>query len=308
MTFDFTDPGTLALGGDLTVSRMGYGAMRLTGSGVWGEPPDRHAAGQVLRRALELGVNFIDTANAYGPDVNERLIAEFLHPYPAGVVIATKGGLVRPGPGRWEPDGRPEQLRAACEGSLVRLRLECIDLYQLHTPDRRRVPLEDSIGALARLQAEGKIRHIGVSNVDLGELCRIQELVQVASVQNRYNLEDRSSEDVLAHCERQGIAFIPWFPLEAGRHAAGNSPAGNSSAQNSPGIAHETLHQIATAHGCTRAQVAIAWLLAHSPVMLPIPGTSSVDHLNENVAAASIRLSAGELARLEGIGGQGLPA
>jgi len=284
--------GTLPLAGNMTVNRMGFGAMRLTGPGIWGEPADRAAAGRVLRRALELGVNFIDTANSYGPDVNELLIAEILHPYPAGVVIATKGGLVRPGPGRWEPDGRPEQLRAACEGSLRRLRVECIDLYQLHTPDRRRVPLDESIGALSKLQSEGKIRHIGVSNVDLRELCRAQELVTVVSVQNRYNLEDRSSEDVLKHCEQHGIAFIPWFPLEAGRHASAGGPAG----------AGALLGEIATARGITTAQVALAWLLAHSPVMLPIPGTSSITHLEENVSAATIRLSDGELARLDALG------
>jgi len=285
--------GTVPLGPGLSVNRMGFGAMRLTGPGIWGEPPDRAAAGRVLRRALELGVNFIDTANSYGPEVNERLIAEFLHPYPAGLVIATKGGLVRPGPGRWEPDGRPEQLRAACEGSLRRLRVECIDLYQLHTPDRRRVPLEDSIGELARLQGEGKIRHIGVSNVDLRELRRVQELVTVVSVQNRYNLEDRSSEDVLNHCQDLGIAFIPWFPLEAGRHATAGGPDGASA----------LLAEIARIHGITTAQVALAWLLAHTPVMLPIPGTSSIAHLEENVAAAGIRLSAEELARLDGVSG-----
>jgi aryl-alcohol dehydrogenase-like predicted oxidoreductase len=284
--------GTLSLAENMTVNRMGFGAMRLTGPGIWGEPADRAAAGRVLHRVLELGVNFIDTANSYGPEVNERLIAEFLHPYPAGVVIATKGGLVRPGPGRWEPDGRPEHLRAACEGSLRRLRVECIDLYQLHTPDRRRVPLDDSIGALSRLQSEGKIRHIGVSNVDLGELRRAQDLVTVVSVQNRYNLEDRSSEDVLIHCQQHGLAFIPWFPLEAGRHATAGGPAG----------AGGLLGEIAQARGITTAQVALAWLLAHSPAMLPIPGTSSIAHLEENVAAAAIRLSTGELARLDGTG------
>jgi len=284
--------GTLSLAENMTVNRMGFGAMRLTGPGIWGEPADRAAAGRVLRRALELGVNFIDTANSYGPEVNERLIAEFLHPYPAGVVIATKGGLVRPGPGRWEADGRPEQLRAACEGSLRRLRVECIDLYQLHTPDRRRVPLDDSIGALSRLQSEGKIRHIGVSNVDLGELRRAQDLVTVISVQNRYNLEDRTSEDVLMHCQQHGIAFIPWFPLEAGRHATASGSSG----------AGAVLGEIAKARRVTMAQVALAWLLAHSPAMLPIPGTSSVNHLEENVAAAAIRLSDEELARLDGTG------
>ncbi|MDP2326026.1 MAG: aldo/keto reductase [Gammaproteobacteria bacterium] len=281
--------GTLTLAAGLTINRMGYGAMRLTGPGIWGEPSDPAAAGAVLRRALELGVNFIDTANSYGPEVNECLIAEVLHPYPTGLVIATKGGLTRPGPGRWEPDGRPEQLRAACEGSLRRLRLDCIDLYQLHTPDRGRVPLEDSLGALVRLQGEGKIRHIGVSNVDLLELRRAQALATVVSVQNRYNLEDRSSEDVLEYCQQQGLAFIPWFPLEAGRHATAHG-------QNGAGA---VLGEIAKAHGATTAQVALAWLLAHSPVMLPIPGTSSIAHLEENVAAAPIALNIDELARMD---------
>jgi pyridoxine 4-dehydrogenase len=284
--------GTVALGEHLSVNRMGYGAMRLTGPGVWGEPPDREAAGRVLRRALELGVNFIDTADSYGPEVNERLIGEFLRPYRAGLVIATKAGLVRPGPGRWEPDGRPEHLRAACEGSLKRLRTEAIDLYQLHTPDRRRVPLEDSVGELARLQIEGKIRHIGLSNVSLAELETAQKLVTVVSVQNRYNLEDRTSEELLHHCEQQHIAFLPWFPLEAGRHAAGGGKSATAQA----------LGRIAKAHGASTAQVALAWLLAHSPVMLPIPGTSSIAHLEENVAAAAITLRDEELAELDRAG------
>src|SRR3984885_10659533 len=252
--------GTLTIGGDLKVHRLGFGAMRLTGAGVWGPPPDRAGAIRVLRRALELGVNFVDTADSYGPSVSEEIIAEALHPYPPGLVIATKGGLTRSGPGNWGRDGRPAHLRAACEGSLRRLRVSRIDLYQLHAVDPK-VPLDDSLGELARLQAEGKIRHIGVSNESAAELARAQRLVKVVSVQNRYNMADRDSEDVLRDCEAAGIAFIPWFPLGAGRDA------GN-------------------------AQEALAWLLARSPVMLPIPGTSSVAHLEENVAAASLRLSA----------------
>lgn len=275
--------GVITLAGSMTVNRMGYGAMRLTGPGIWGEPLDRAEAHRVLRRALDLGVNFIDTANSYGPEVNERLIAEVLHPYPAGLVIATKGGLVRPGPGKFVAEGRPEQLREACEGSLRRLRLSCIDLYQLHTPDRR-VQLEDSIGELARLQREGKIRHIGVSNVTLPELKLARRLVTVVSVQNRFNLADRTSDDVLDYCEQEGIAFLPWFPLEAGRLA---SDAGNA------------LREIARARRASPVQIALAWLLARSPVMLPIPGTSSVAHLEENVAAAAIRLSAVEIPGLD---------
>jgi aryl-alcohol dehydrogenase-like predicted oxidoreductase len=255
--------GTLSIGGDMQVNRLGFGAMRLTGPGVWGAPTDRPAAIEVLRRALELGVNFIDTADSYGPGVSEEIIAEALHPYPPGLLIATKGGLTRAGPGNWGRDGHPAHLRAACEGSLRRLRLARIDLYQLHAVDAR-VPLEESLGELARLRAEGKIRHIGVSNVSAQELARAQRIVTVVSVQNRYNLADRASEDVLKDCEHAGIAFIPWFPLGAGRDAS-------------------------------NAQGAIAWLLARSPVMLPIPGTSSVAHLEENVAAAAVRLSARDM-------------
>jgi pyridoxine 4-dehydrogenase len=255
--------GTLSIGADLQVNRLGFGAMRLTGAGVWGAPTDRAAALRVLRRALELGVNFIDTADSYGPGVSEEIIAEALHPYPPDLVIATKGGLTRAGPGQWARDAHPAHLRAACEGSLRRLRLPRIDLYQLHAVDPR-VPLEDSLGELARLRTEGKIRHIGVSNVSLQELTRAQRTVTVVSVQNRYNLTDRDADDVLKVCERAGIAFIPWFPLGAGRDAA-------------------------------NAQQAIAWLLARSPVILPIPGTSSVAHLEQNVAAAGLRLSAKQL-------------
>jgi len=258
--------GSVSLGADLTVHRLGFGAMRLTGAGVWGAQADRPAAVAVLRRALELGVNFIDTADSYGPEVSEEIIAEALHPYPPGLVIATKGGLTRPRGGQWERDAHPAHLRAACEGSLRRLRLARIDLYQLHAIDPR-VPLADSLGELARLQKEGKIRHIGVSNQSLAELKRSQGLVRVVSVQNRYNLADRAAEDVLKHCEQEGLAFIPWFPLGAGRDAS-------------------------------QAKSAIAWLLARSPLMLPIPGTSSVQHLEENVAAASLHLTQAQLRAL----------
>jgi pyridoxine 4-dehydrogenase len=266
------------------VNRLGFGAMRVTGAGIWGDPPDLEAARSVLRRAVELGVNFIDTADAYGPEVSERLLAEALHPYPKGVVIATKGGIVRPSQERWERDGRPEHLRAACEASLKRLRLERIDLYQLHAIDPK-VPLEDSVGELAKLQREGKIRHIGVSNVDAGQLARAQAIVKVVSVQNRYNVADRSSDPVLAACERDGIAFIPWSPLSQGPRDAGAA-------------ARDALARWAQGRGISLPQAAIAWLLGRSPVMLPIPGTSKVAHLEENVAAAAIRLTAAEMQQI----------
>jgi pyridoxine 4-dehydrogenase len=270
---------------DLTVRRIGFGAGRIAGSGVWGEPESPEEARAVLRRAVELGVNFIDTADSYGPEVSERLIKEALHPYSEGLVIATKGGFVRDVPGEWRPDGRPEHLKAACEGSLRRLGLERIDLYQLHTPDRN-VPLEDSVGALADLQAEGKIRHIGLSSINTEELARARELVTVASVQNRYSLSDRHHEQVLEACERDGLAFIPWFPLAMGELTREGGP----------------LDEVARAHGATPAQVALAWLLQRSPVMLPIPGTSSVEHLEENVAAAQLRLTNQELESLANLG------
>jgi aryl-alcohol dehydrogenase-like predicted oxidoreductase len=273
--------GTFALGGDLTVRRLGFGAMRLTGDGVWGEPSDHETALAVLRRAVELGINLIDTADSYGPEVSERLIAEALHPYPDDLVIATKGGLLRPGPGRWDPDCRPEHLREACEGSLRRLRLERIHVYQLHTVDRE-VPLEESLGALIELRDEGKIAHIGISNVDVDQLERALEMTQVVSVQNRFNLVDRDSEPVLEACERRGIAFIPWFPLATGSLAR-------------PGSA---LDRAAASHQAAPAQVALAWLLARSQVMLPIPGTGSVEHLEENVAAAGVRLDRDEVDQL----------
>ena len=273
--------GTLTLGDDLTVGRLGFGAMRLCGPGVWGEPDDPRNAGRVLRRAVELGIDFIDTADAYGPEVSEREISSALHPYPENLVIATKGGYTRQGPGRWRTNGRPKHLREACEGSLRRLKLDRIDLYQLHRPDSR-VPFERSIEALARLREEGKIRHVGLSNVTGGQLERARKIVPIASVQNRYNLNDRRSEAVLGACERLGIAFIPWLPLATGRLAR-------------PGGA---LDGIRARHGATSPQVALAWLLARSPVMLPIPGTSSVAHLEENVAARGLRLADDEVRTL----------
>ena len=272
--------GTLGLE-DLTVNRLGFGAMRLTGPGVWGEPEDPEASRGVLRRALELGVNLIDTADAYGPEVNERQIAEALYPYPEDLVIATKGGLTRSGPGRWERDGRPEHLREACKSSLQRLRVERIDLYQLHSPDPE-VPFEESVGALAELRLEGKIRHVGLSNVSVRQLEQARQLVPVLSVQNRYSLVARSSEDVLETCEREGLGFIPWFPLATGELARPGGP----------------LDEIAARYGAVPAQVALAWLLSRSPVMLPIPGTSSVEHLEENVSAAAIALDKEDLVKL----------
>jgi aryl-alcohol dehydrogenase-like predicted oxidoreductase len=278
--------GTLRIGGDLSVNRLGFGAMRVTGQGIWGEPPDAAEARRVLRRAVELGVNFIDTADAYGPEVSERLIAEALHPYPRGLVIATKGGLTRPSAPEWVPDGRPQHLREACEASLRRLKLERIDLYQLHRIDPK-VPLEDSIGELVRLQAAGKIRHIGVSNFKLEELERARRIARVVSVQNRYNVADRASADVLEACTRDGLAFISWAPI-----ARGSSEALEKGGESEP------LEALARAHGVSVFEIGIAWLLAKSPAMLPIPGTSSVAHLEQDVAAAGIRLSAAELATL----------
>ena len=274
--------GTLTIGGDLTVNRMGFGAMRLTGEGIWGEPKDPAEARRVLRRAVDLGVNFIDTADAYGPEVNERLIAETLHPYPRGLVIATKGGQTRPSAAQWVPDGRPEHLRAACQGSLKRLKLERIDLYQFHWPDPK-VPVEESVGELARLRTEGKIRHVGVSNFSTDELQRVRRIVPIVSVQNRYNVADRASEDVLTVCTREGIAFIPWAPIARGSVEK---------------LVSDGLEAVAKQHAASVFQVAIAWLLAKSPMMLPIPGTSSVAHVEENVAAARLKLGAEDLARL----------
>jgi pyridoxine 4-dehydrogenase len=275
--------GTIEIGGDLTVNRLGFGAMRITGRGIWGEPPDRDEAKAVLRRAVELDVNFIDTADSYGPEVSENLIAEALYPYPDGLVIATKGGLVRPGPGRWPANGRPEHLREALEGSLRRLKLERIPLYQFHRPDPN-VPLEESVGTLVELKRQGKIRHIGLSNVSEGQLRRAQRLTPVVSIQNRYNLGDRQSESMIDLCEQETMAFLPWAPLQdLGRVQA--------------------LREVAERHRASERQVVLAWLLARSPVVLPIPGTGTVAHLEENVAAAGIRLSAEEVdALLAGAG------
>ena len=266
--------------GDLTVNRLGFGAMRLLGPDVWGPPKDRAAAHRVLRRAIELGVNFIDTAESYGPQHDEILIAEALHPYPKGLVIGTKGGLARPGPKRWDADGRPQKLRSDLEGSLKRLKLERVDLYQLHTIDPK-VPLEDSVGTLADLQRAGRIRHIGLSNVSIKQLEQARRIIPVVSVQNRYNIGDRASEDVLRHCENLSIAFLPWYPLDAGS-----------------ALKIAKINTLARNRKVTPAQIVIAWLLAKSPCMLPIPGTGSVAHLEENVAAAALKLESSELAAL----------
>ena len=266
--------GTIDIGGDLTVNRMGYGAMRITGSGIWGEPPDREQAQAALRRALELDVNFIDTADSYGPEVSETLIAETLYPYPDGLVIATKGGFLRSGPGRWEPDGRPEHLREACEGSLRRLRLEQIDLYQFHTLDPK-VPLADSIGALAELKAEGKIRHVGVSNLSAEQIGVAQGIVAVVSAQNRYNVNDRSAEQVLDLSTQENLAFLPWAPIQQTEKIAGVLNA-------------------AKRLGVSEQQVALAWLLARSPQVLPIPGSGSPEHVADNIAAAGLELTGEE--------------
>jgi pyridoxine 4-dehydrogenase len=273
--------GSMTLGGDLPVRRMGFGAMRITGPGIWGEPPDRENAKRVLRRAVELGVNLIDTADSYGPEVSENLIAEALHPYPAGLVIATKGGLTRSGPGEWNRNGKPAHLRRACEGSLKRLRLERIEVYQLHAVDAR-VPLEESVGELARLQKEGKVRHVGLSNVGVEELRRARSIVPIVSVQNRYNLGDRASDGVIDVCTRDSIGFLPWRPVGMGELT----------------LSGGGLETVARRRGATPGQVALAWLLHRSPVVLPIPGTSSVAHLEENVAAATLELSDADLALL----------
>jgi aryl-alcohol dehydrogenase-like predicted oxidoreductase len=273
--------GTIRLG-DLVVNRMGFGAMRATTDGpdIWGPPRDRAAAKKLLHRALDLGINFFDTADSYGPEVSEAFIAETLHPYPKDLVIATKGGLLRPSAPRWDPDGRPEHLRRALDGSLKRLKLECIDLYQLHAPDPR-VPFAESVGALAEGQRAGKIRHLGLSNVSAKELEAARRIAPIVSVQNQYNLETRKSEDVLKACERLGVAFIPWYPL------------GDGAALESRGV-----KQLARRLGLPPAQVALAWLLAHSPAMLPIPGTASIAHLEENTAAATLKLAPEDLAAL----------
>ena len=274
--------GSFSIGGDLTVNRLGFGAMRLTGEGIWGEPKDREESRRVLKRLLDLGVNFIDTADAYGPEVSENLIAEALHPYPKGLVIATKGGLTRQGPMEWAPVGRAEYLRQCVEMSLRRLKVERIDLYQLHRFDPK-VPVEESLGELKKMQDEGKIRHIGISETNVADIERAQKIVKVVSVQNQYNISNRAYEDVVEYCTKHETAFIPWFPLAAGE-------------LTKPG---SVLDQLAKAHNATTSQVALAWLLRRSPVMLPIPGTSSVKHLEQNVAAAELKLSETDWRSLE---------
>jgi aryl-alcohol dehydrogenase-like predicted oxidoreductase len=280
-TPDASAAGTIDLGGDLSVYRLGFGAMRITGDGIWGEPKSREVAKDVLRRAVESGVDFIDTADSYGPHVSEILIAEALHPYPEDLVIATKGGLVRPGPGNWQPDGRPEHLREALEGSLRHLRLEQIPLYQFHRPDPK-VPLEDSIGALVELKAQGKIRHIGVSNFAEEQLRTAQRLTPIVSIQNRYNVDDRKSESLVDLCEHESLVFLPWAPIQ--NHED-----------------NKAVQEAAAKHGATPHQIVLAWLLARSPAILPIPGTGSVGHLDENVAAAGIGLSPAEVAAISGL-------
>lgn len=280
--------GRLTMGGDMTVNRMGFGAMRVTGGGVWGPPPDREESIRVLKTAVRLDVDFFDTANSYGPHVSEELIAEALYPYPEGLVIATKGGLTRPGPGKWVPNGRPEHLRQELEGSLRRLRLERIDLYQFHRPDPE-VPIEESLGELADMQRKGLIRHVGVSNFTVDQIQRGQQIVPIVSVQNRYNLTDREWEPVLDYCQEEGIAFLPWGPL------------GQGPMLREGGL----LAEVAAAHDATPAQVALAWLLQRSLVTLVIPGTSSVAHLYENVAAAEIELSEEEFGALDRLAGGG---
>jgi len=278
--------GTFAIGGELEVHRLGFGAMRLTGDGIWGEPDDAAECQRVLRRALELGVTLIDTADSYGPYVSERLIGETLHPYPDDLAIATKAGLERSGPGRWHPNGRPEHLREACEGSLRRLKVDRIDLYQLHRIDPE-VPVEESLGTMLELRDEGKVRHIGLSEIGVEELDRARRTAPIATVQNRYNAADRSSEDVLDACERDGLGFMPWFPLGAGGLAGQGGP----------------LAAAARRHGATPAQLALAWLLHRSPVIMPIPGTSSVGHLEEDLAAARIEPSDEEVREIESAAG-----
>jgi pyridoxine 4-dehydrogenase len=266
--------GTIGIGGDLTVNRLGFGAMRVTGQGIWGEPPDRDQAQAALRQAVALGVNFIDTADSYGPEVSEKLIADTLYPYPSDLVIATKGGLLRPGPGRWEPDGRPEHLRESCEGSLRRLKLDQIPLYQFHRPDPR-VPYAESIGALVELKEQGKIRHIGVSNVSEDQLREAQRLTPVVSVQNRYNLADRASESIVDLCDQEDLIFLPWAPIQDADRMA-------------PILSAADRHHVST------RQIALAWLLGRSPQILPIPGSGSPEHVAENIAAASVQLTSEE--------------
>jgi len=274
--------GTIDIGGDMTVNRLGFGAMRVTGKGVWRDPPDREAAKAVLRRAVDLGVNFIDTADCYGPEVSESLIAETLYPYPDDLVIATKGGVVRPGPDQWTPNGRPEHLRQACERSLQRLRLDAIPVYYLHQPDPK-VPMEESIGTLVQLKDEGKIRHLAISNVSEHELRQAQRLTAIVSVQNRYNPTDRESDGLVDVCAQERLVFVPWEPVIDSDHA--------------------TLGRIAKAHGASVHQVALAWLLARSPAVLPIPGTGNVSHLEENVGATGLRLTPEEFEQVDQLAG-----
>ena len=282
LTVNAKGSGTFAIGGDLAINRLGYGAMRITGDGIWGEPKDRENAKRVLRRAVELGVNFIDTADSYGPEVSEQLIGEALAPYAKGVVIATKAGLTRQGPNRWLPVGRPEYLVQQVEMSLRRLKLDRIDLWQLHRIDPK-VPVEESLGAIKKLQEQGKIRHVGLSEVKPHEIDQARKVIEIVSVQNQYNLGDRQHEHVVEYCTKHKLAFIPWFPVAAGKLAR---PGGK-------------LDAAAKKHGATVSQLSLAWLLHHSPVMVPIPGTSSVDHLEQNIAAADLKLSAAEWKEIE---------
>ena len=272
------EAGTIDVGGDLTVNRLGFGAMRITGQGIWGEPPDLGQARAAIKRAVELGVNFIDTADSYGPYVSETLIAETLYPYPDDLVIATKGGLIRPGPGRWDTDGRPEHLREALDGSLARLRVERIDLYQFHRPDPN-IPLEESIGALAELKDQGKIRHIGISNVTENQLQRAEKITPIVSVQNRYNVVDRASESMVDLCEQEELVFLPWAPIQEADEV-------------------DVITYAARNHGYTPRQIVLAWLLARSPRILPIPGTGSPEHVEANIAAAGIKLDQNEVAAI----------
>src|SRR6266446_3250836 len=282
-----TNP-TWQLGGDLTVNRLGFGAMRITGKGIWGWPPDRNNAIKVLKRAVELGVNLIDTSDAYGPETDEMLIAEALHPYPKGLVIATKGGLTRPGPGQWLPNGRPDYLKGCVEKSLKRLQLERIDLYQLHRVDPK-VPMEESLGALKEMQGAGKIRHVGLSEVTPEEIARARKVLPIVSVQNQYNIADRKWEKTLVYCDKEGLGFMPWSPIGGNR---GLKPG-------------DVLEAAAKTHGATVVQLALAWLLQRSPVMLPIPGTSSIAHLEENVAAAKIKLTPEEWKTIDALAAKG---
>jgi pyridoxine 4-dehydrogenase len=272
------EAGTIDLGGDLTVNRLGYGAMRITGSGIWGEPAHVEQAKAALRRAVDLGVNFIDTADSYGPDVSETLIAETLYPYPDDLVIATKGGLLRPGPSQWEPDGRPEHLREVLEGSLRRLKIEQIPLYQFHRVDPK-VPIEESVGALAELKDQGKIRHVGLSNVNEEQFRKAARIVPIVSIQNRYNVTDRSSETIVDLCEQEQLAFLPWAPIQEADDV-------------------DVITKVARDHGYSPRQIVLAWLLARSPQMLPIPGSGSAEHVEDNVTAATIKLDQGEVAAI----------